>query len=263
MSAETIAKPYKILVLSDLHLRSPESDQRYQKFLDVLKKFEENSYDELFLMGDIFDILIGPFQFWKRLHPDFFNFLRTLKINQKNISWVQGNHDFQIGSLLEEFKINWIEQDAVLVRNQLKIYLAHGDLADWTDKLHPLWRKLLTSQFLKWTLGRLSESFAEKRFYPFALKASSASRRVSGTTPRDPNADETFKKYALKVGTQHQASLVLLGHSHLTENTLLEQKIHYLNLGSWLNEPLVGSIEIQSSGQFETKVFPVETWLSA
>lgn len=263
MSAETLNNPYKILVLSDIHLRSPQSDTRYQKFLDVLKKFDESSYDELFLMGDIFDILIGPFQFWKKLHPDFFNLLHSLKQNKKNISWVQGNHDFQIGSLLEEFKINWIEQDAVLERNQLKIYLAHGDLADWTDKLHPLWRKLLTSQFLKWILGQLSENFAEKRFYPFALKASSASRRVSGTTPRDPNADETFKKYALKMGTQHKTSLVLLGHSHLTENTLLEQKIHYLNLGSWLNEALVGSIVIQSSGQFETKVFPVETWLSA
>jgi hypothetical protein len=263
MSAETIAKPYKILVLSDLHLRSPESDQRYQKFLDVLKKFEESSYDELFLMGDVFDILIGPFQFWKRLHPDFFTLLHSIKKNKKNISWVQGNHDFQIGSLLQEFKINWIEQDVVLERNQLKIYLAHGDLADWTDKLHPLWRKLLTSQFLKWILGQLSENFAEKRFYPFALKASSASRRVSGTPEKNSKTDETFKKYALKMGTQNKASLVLLGHSHLTENTLLDQTIHYLNIGSWLNEELIGSIEIQTSGQFETKVFPVETWLSA
>lgn len=254
--------PYKILLLSDLHLQLPENDSRYSVFLDVLKKFHKSSYNELFLMGDIFDILIGPFKFWKRLHPDFFYFLNLATQNGKTITWVQGNHDFQISSLLKEYKINWIEHDAVIERNRLKIYLAHGDLADWTDKLHPLWRKVLTSQFLGWILNTFSENFAEKYFYPFALKASSASRKLSGTTPRDPHADKTFKKYALKMGELHNASLVLLGHSHLKENSALNKKIHYLNLGSWLNESLLGSLEIQESGKFDTQILSVKTWLT-
>jgi UDP-2,3-diacylglucosamine hydrolase len=259
--SEKTCNPYKILVLSDLHLQLPHNDSRYKSFLDILKKFQKSSIDELFLMGDIFDILIGPYNFWKRLHPDFFNFLKTANDHGKRITWVQGNHDFQIQSLLDEYKINWIEHDAVVERNQLKIYLAHGDLADWTDKLHPLWRKLLTSGFLKWTLNKFSENFAEKYFYPFALKASSASRHVSGSTPRDPHADKTFKNYALKMGELHHASLVLLGHSHLKENSSLSEKIHYLNIGSWLNESLLGMIEINEDKKFETKIFSVEAWL--
>ena len=259
--SETTTDSYKILVLSDLHLQLPNNDSRYKNFLDVLKKFQVSAFDELFLMGDIFDILIGPFQFWKRLHPDFFNFLKLVKNKGKKITWVQGNHDFQIESLLKDYQINWIEHDAVIERNQIKIYLAHGDLADWTDKLHPLWRKFLTSKFLSWTLNFLSENFAEKYFYPFALKASSTSRKVSGTTPRDPHADKTFKKYALKMGELHQASLVLLGHSHLKENSPVSEKIHYLNIGSWLNESLLGVIEINEDKKFKTKIFSVEAWL--
>ncbi len=263
MSEKTSNDSYKILVLSDLHLQLPHNDSRYQVFLDVLKKFHQSSYDELFMMGDIFDILIGPFNFWKRLHPEFFNFLDLATQNGKRITWVQGNHDFQISSLIKEYKINWIEHETVLERNNLKIYLAHGDLADWTDKLHPLWRKLLTSRFLGWILHTLSENFAEKYFYPFALKASSASRKMSGTTPRDPHADKTFKKYALKMGERHKASLVLLGHSHLKDNSSLSEKIHYLNLGSWLNESLLGSLSIQQNGKFESKIISVQSWLTA
>lgn len=260
MSDKT-SNSYKILVLSDLHLQLPNNDSRYKNFLDVLKKFQKSSIDELFLMGDIFDILIGPFNFWKRLHPEFFDFLKIAPTLGKRITWVQGNHDFQIQALLKEYNVNWIEHDAIIERNQLKIYLAHGDLADWTDKLHPLWRKLLTSNFLRWTLNLLSENFAEKYFYPFALKASSTSRKVSGTTPRDPQANKTFKEYALKMGELHHASLVLLGHSHLKENSSLSEKIHYLNIGSWLNESLLGMIEINEDKKFETKIFSVEAWL--
>lgn len=251
---------YKILVLSDLHLGEPSNDSRYAQFLTLLDNFLASDIQELLFMGDIFDILIGNKRFWKKLHPEFFRKLQKAKDAGKKLTWVQGNHDFQIGKLLEPYGVHWIEEHEVIQRNSYKISLSHGDLADGTNKLHPYWRRFLTSGVLALFIKVVPELVAEKILYPFTLKLSGASRKVSKHKEHIETAREIFRDYALKLHSLHGADLVILGHSHISDKHPLTAKATYLNLGSWFESPQVGLIELDSK-KIDLKVSPLSSWL--
>ena len=251
---------YKILVLSDLHLGEPSNDNRYPQFLTLIDNFLDSDIQELLFMGDIFDILIGNKKFWKKLHPEFFQKLQQAKEAGKKITWVQGNHDFQIGKLLAPYDVHWIEEHELIERASYKIALSHGDLADKRNKLHPHWRRFLTSGLLAAFIKVVPEFVAEKILYPFTLKLSSASRKASNHKERIDAARDTFRSYANELQSRYGADLVILGHSHISDKHPLSNKGTYLNLGSWFESPQVGLIELEPT-KIDLKVSSLSSWL--
>lgn len=252
---------YKILALSDLHLGEPLTDERYPLFLKVLDKFIMSDIQELLLMGDIFDILIGNKKFWRNIHPEFFKKLEEALLKNKKITWVQGNHDFQLSRLLTPMGVHWIENHEVIIREGLKISVSHGDLADEKNKLHPLWRAFLNSQFMSLFIKLIPESIGERKIYPLTLKLSKASRRVSQNKEFREIAKETFRKHARKLQGLHNADLVILGHSHISDEVSLNESSRYLNLGSWFENPQVGILEVNERS-LNIKVSPMLAWLA-
>lgn len=252
----------RLLVLSDLHLGSPKDDARYEVFLKVLQKFEESSFDDLLLMGDIFDILIGPYNFWKTIHSEFFERLSNILSSGKQTYWVQGNHDFQLGKLLAPLGVNWIKEDAVIERKGVNIYVSHGDLADPKAIIHPVWRKVSTSSAAGMILDFIPEGLGEKILYPLTLKLSRASRKKSKMENYTSSpTSEIFRDFALKKASEKNAALVILGHSHNQETLKFSDKVQYLNVGSWLEEQPVGVVEINDAGIIRTEVCSAWTWL--
>lgn len=251
---------YKILVLSDLHLGEEATDSRYPTFLEVLEKFQKSSYDELFLMGDIFDILIGAKKFWRRIHPQFFTQLECIVKSGKKVTWVQGNHDFQLGGLLRPMGVQWIEESQLVSRMGQKIFLAHGDLADPSDKLHPLWRAFLSSTFMAIFIKLLPEYLAEKFVYPLTLKLSQGSRKRSYQASKTESAKQVFRKYAKRISLQHEPSLILLGHSHISDDHQVSDRSRYLNFGSWYEDPQVGVLTL-SQESVRANLCSASSWL--
>lgn len=254
---------YRILALSDLHLGEAHTDERYPLFLQVLKAFNESDIQELLLMGDIFDILIGNKKFWKNIHPDFFKELETAQNNHKKITWVQGNHDFQLKGLLEPLGVHWISDHEVLQRESAKISVSHGDLADKSNKLHPIWRGFLNSKAMAALIFLIPEKLGQDKIYPLTLKLSKASRRVSNSIDESKlrNAVETFRTHAKNLGDKHKADLVILGHSHISDEVQITPTASYLNLGSWLSDPQVALVEIENK-KLSVKVYAVSSWLA-
>ena len=251
---------YKLLALSDLHLSELQSDERYPLFLEILEKFKKSSYDELLFMGDIFDIMIGPKLFWKKIHSDFFQKIEEIIQSGKKVTWVQGNHDFQLAKLLKPMGINWVEESEVIIRENLKIYLSHGDLADWTDKLHPLLRAFLTSRLLGFIIKLIPEDFGEKVLYPKTVKLSQASRKFSVQRERVEKAKTVFRNYAERLAQKNPNSIIILGHSHISDDYELSSSSRYLNFGSWHQEKPLGVIHIEGSS-CDVKVYQASTWL--
>ena len=249
------------LVLSDLHLKEKGLDARYPLFLEVISKFEQSSLDELILMGDIFDILIGPKKFWLHIHPEFFEIIQRIISKNKKVTWVQGNHDFQLGALLKPLGIHWVEESEVLERENCKIFISHGDLADWSDKLHPVWRAFLTSKFLSFFIWLIPSRFGEKVLYPWTVKLSRASRKMSHkrAVAREERARIIFRNYADKKAKTYGCDLVLLGHSHISDDYELNPHSKYLNFGSWFEEPAVGILQIDGN-KLKSKVFKAAAW---
>jgi UDP-2,3-diacylglucosamine pyrophosphatase LpxH len=253
---------YKLLVLSDLHLRERHSDSRYELFLGVLEKFKNsNQLHELLLMGDIFDILIGPKKFWKKIHPEFFNLLESIVKSGKKITWVQGNHDFQLGRLLKPMSIKWIEHSEIIERENCKIYISHGDLEDRSNKLHPVWRNFLTSGAMAAFIDLIPESLGEKVFYPMSLNLSRASRKSSISQTRVEQAKNNYRTYAQDVAKLQPAELILMGHSHVADDFSFGNH-RYVNLGSWQNEKPLAIIHINAPS-IDVKVYSASTWLNS
>lgn len=212
-------------------------------------------------MGDIFDILIGPKPFWKKIHPEFFGLLTGIVQTGKKVVWVQGNHDFQLARLVRPLGVHWIDEGELLRRENVSIYLSHGDLADWTEKLHPLWRAFLSSWMMSVFIFLLPNRFAEKVLYPFALKLSRGSRKLSLKTDRVEKARQIFRSYANRLARKHRAQVILLGHSHIIDDHALEAG-RYLNFGSWFDEARVGVLEVRGS-EINAQVCGASAWLQA
>ena len=260
-------RPYQVLVVSDLHLTGPHKlggDSNYQACIDLLESFAGSSCNELILMGDIFDILVGPYKFWRTIYKDFFSGLEKCVALDKKITWVQGNHDFQLTELLEPLGIEWIFNSAMLERRGLKICVSHGDLAA-SSRFHPYWRKFLTSQSAGFLLRSIPENLAEKLLYPLGSWMSKTSRASSGKPAGEKQTNrirQLFRDYAQTLSDQYDAKLAILGHSHLRENCVLESGVRYLNTGSWYETHSVGMMQINSAQTWSVKLSSAEAWLN-
>ncbi|MEZ4814468.1 MAG: metallophosphoesterase [Bdellovibrionota bacterium] len=253
---------HKILVLSDLHLGEQSRDSRYIQFLQVLKTFINSDIQELLLMGDVFDILIGNKKFWKKIHPDFFEALNVAKSQNKQVTWVQGNHDFLLSDLVKPYNVKCIENHEILTRENIVISVSHGDLADSSNKLHLLWRSFLNSKLLQLFVFLVPELLAEKLFYPLTLKLSKTSRHFSKNKEYIDRATTIFRKHAQDLQKQYNADLILLGHSHIFDDFNLQNDARYLNIASWYETPQLALIEINDRS-FDIKVSPISSWLES
>jgi UDP-2,3-diacylglucosamine hydrolase len=99
------------------------------ELLNILKKIENQTIKtpQLFLMGDIFDLLFG--------HNNYIKTFSTKAIEQINrlsqkieIIYIEGNHDFCLKEIFPNVKVyTRREQPLHFKLNQQDVYISHGD----------------------------------------------------------------------------------------------------------------------------------------
>jgi UDP-2,3-diacylglucosamine hydrolase len=226
----------KIAVLSDLHLR--EGDVTLQRnFARLLKQlYDLEKISDLWLLGDIFDLLVGPYEFWKKTYPEIFESLHYLRKNGVHILWCEGNHDFHIDGLLEKMGIDVVDgkQTYLVGKKNLKVYVAHGDLVNQNDKAYMAWRGITRNKtyrkILNWTPGIL----AKKYLKPWAEGLSAKSRARSKTHSIDLHS--LYRNFA-EGKFRESFFAVFMGHCHV-EDLYPTSNGFYLNLGSALDGEL-------------------------
>jgi UDP-2,3-diacylglucosamine hydrolase len=225
----------KIAIFSDLHLQRDRPDGA-RLFEDLLLRLgEENPGpgNELWLLGDIFDLMIGPFLGWTKLYPGIFTAFRKLKTQGWRLLWIQGNHDFHLEKLLESLGIEHSDSEIVRTVAGKRIYLAHGDLVNLADHKYLKWRSWTRSpRFLK-LLNWVHRTAGVRGIEKIGNRYSRRSRKRLVEIPDSEITREIYRDFARKKWAEGY-SLVLLGHSHIEEN-FTENEGHYLNLGSWIN----------------------------
>jgi len=99
------------------------------KFLDILKALNDKSIEtpQLFLMGDIFDLLFGHNDYIKTFSKEGIELLQEL--SQKiEIFYIEGNHDFCLQEIFPNINVYKREEQPVHFRlNSQDVYLSHGD----------------------------------------------------------------------------------------------------------------------------------------
>jgi len=98
-------------------------------FLKLLKKIKnkEIQTQQIFLMGDNFDLLFGYNQYIQTFSTQAIALLQTLSKNLE-IHYIEGNHDFCLQSLFPHIKVYPRDKQPVFcLLGSKKVALSHGD----------------------------------------------------------------------------------------------------------------------------------------
>jgi UDP-2,3-diacylglucosamine hydrolase len=99
------------------------------EFLTLLKALDSGKVKrvQLFLIGDIFDLLFGYNEYIKTFSQEAIELLQKLS-TKLEIYYLEGNHDFCLKELFPHIHIYSREEQPLKFRlNNQDVYLAHGD----------------------------------------------------------------------------------------------------------------------------------------
>ena len=123
---------YKSLFVSDIHLGTKQCQVEY-----LLKFIHDNTFDNVFLIGDIIDIYaLSHRWYWAKEHNTFVQKILRLSRKGTNVVYIPGNHDDVLRPLIEGIS-PFFFGDIVIVKKHSyqtvkgkKLLLMHGDEFD-------------------------------------------------------------------------------------------------------------------------------------
>ncbi|RUM67888.1 MAG: hypothetical protein DSZ06_00235 [Sulfurospirillum sp.] len=114
-----------------------------EEFEKFLREFDS---DQLVLMGDIFDLLVGEVEYTIKQNQKIIDLLNDL--SQKiPIIYMEGNHDFQLKKLFPAILVVPIQKQPLILKyNSKKIALAHGD--NFESKSYNFYSNIIRNRYL-------------------------------------------------------------------------------------------------------------------
>jgi UDP-2,3-diacylglucosamine pyrophosphatase LpxH len=123
---------YTSLFVSDIHLGTKQCQVDY-----LLKFIHENTFDNVFLIGDIVDVhALSHKWYWAKEHNTFIQKILRMSRKGANVMYIPGNHDDVLRQWIEEIT-PFFFGDIVIVKEHIyqtvkgkKLLLMHGDEFD-------------------------------------------------------------------------------------------------------------------------------------
>jgi UDP-2,3-diacylglucosamine hydrolase len=195
-------------------------------FLKILKKLDQQEIEttQLFLMGDIFDLLFGYSPYIKSFSQEAITLLQKLS-KTLEINYLEGNHDFCLKTIFPHIHLYSREKQPLHCRlNHQSVYLSHGDLYQ-TGWSYNLYSKLLRNRITLTLLRPFEEQIIDHRMN--RLKAKRICGNFIGYQER---FDAIRREYPPN-------ALIIEGHFH---QSLIHQ--NYISLPSLACQGEVGMI---------------------
>jgi UDP-2,3-diacylglucosamine hydrolase len=188
----------KALFIADAHY-----PHHGEEFIKLLKRLNNASIPrpQLFLMGDIFDLLFGHNQYIKKFSKEAIFLLGQLS-EKIEIIYLEGNHDFCLEGLFIFMKVYSREEQPVhfKLKNQ-DVYLSHGDKYE-TGLGYDFYSKILRNR----TTLTLLKPF-EKQIIDHRMKKLKA-KKICGTFKGYQKRFDAIRSHYPK------DALIIEGHFH-------------------------------------------------
>ncbi len=217
------------IFLSDAHFTGENRDNqdRLIRFLET----ERENLAALVLLGDLFEFWFGFEGYIYREYVPILEQLKSLSHRGVRIKYVEGNHDFCMGSFFEEdLSAEVYAEEMEEGLGGKRVYIAHGDLVNPRDYGYRLFRRALKNRFsyglMRWAGPALSMKVAKR------LSARSRRKNHWQSMGHIP----IFKTFALHK-FREGIDVVILGHSHYPEEVLERidgREKAYFNVGDWI-----------------------------
>lgn len=237
---------YKSIFISDIHLgtRGCQAD----KLLDFLK---DNTCENLFLIGDIFDgWRLSKRWYFPQSHANVVRKVLTLSKNDVRVYYILGNHDEYLRKFLQYDlsvgKIKVMNHYSYNAVNGKKYLVTHGDLFD-NLMLQNKWLMHVGDtlyNFLIW----LNTHFNKIRKI-FGMRYWSLSKFLKRQTKQALNFINNYEKHLADYCYKKGYDGVICGHIH-TPAIKQIGSIEYMNDGDWVEscsalvETLDGNFEL-------------------
>ncbi len=137
-----------VLIAADFHLSS-EDPRGVESFVSFIKE-RVSGAAAFYILGDLFDLWIGPSQLDESVLRPAFDALRTLSENGTQVTLLHGNRDFLLGRAESEALGAEIPGESVerLIQGK-RLFLTHGDIFCPQDKSYQRLKKILRTPLVR------------------------------------------------------------------------------------------------------------------
>lgn len=221
------------IFIADAHLTGRQ-DPNQKELVDFFLYLAERkpALNHLFILGDLFEFWIGKNLVAQYEHGPVFKAMQTLNSRGVRIVYVEGNHDFFLDpSLSEEAGVFVSPLSADFTLDGRRIYLAHGDTVNESDRGYRILRFFLHNRIILTLANNLPPGMVWKTAYYLAR----LSRTRNYPPERNPLRPAFFKFSREKI--REGFDFVILAHSHQGEIVPLQTRESlgtYANPGDWM-----------------------------
>ncbi|AJD06861.1 UDP-2,3-diacylglucosamine diphosphatase [Campylobacter lari] len=207
------------IFIADAH--ENENRRGFWEFLQALKD-KKIQAPQLFLMGDIFDLLIYEVKATHGFAKVYIDLLEELA-DEIEIIYLEGNHDFNLAKFFKKVKVFSIKQQPLLCEFQDKtlVKLAHGDI--FLKPFLQFCLKSLRNHYLLFFLNFLN-IISKEKITQKILKNQNKKQLIRKIPHFSTLIKERLKHYNI--------GFMIEGHYH--QDVFLEyENIKYLNLATF------------------------------
>ncbi len=225
LASVNVSPWHKLTFISDLHLQ-PSQTATFEVWQSAMQRLDT---DALFILGDLFEVWVGddildaPEGVFERQCCEVLQQVAK----RLPVFWMVGNRDFLWGRQAAHASgMQTLQDPCVLETSQGRWLLSHGDALCIADTAYQAFRQKVRSQ--AWQTKFLSQPLADRLTIARDMRAQSEALKQSQSVWID--VDDAA---ALQLLQQHNASVLVHGHTHQAALHVLSSQHQRLVLSDW------------------------------
>lgn len=209
------------------------------RFLRYLDQRSSQESLHLFLLGDIFDLWVGPHKYFANRFPEIIAQLKELTDKGVEVTFIEGNHDVHVEGFFKKIGVKVFVEAQYYDIEGVTVRVEHGDLINLQDEKYLKYRSIIRNPFVK-PLGSILPG---KFWASVGERASKKSRARSGQyqEQRAEDLKQMIRAHTPRVYVERPFDYIISGHMHVREDYSERIGLHLvrtINLGSWFENPI-------------------------